>query len=182
MTTNGSGHVVADAVDGDVALLHHLEQRGLGLRRGPVDLVGEDDVGEHGAPAEVERAVGLVVHEPAGDVRGQQVGRELDAAPRPLHRVRDRLGQRRLAGAGHVVEQEVTLGEQAHQRERDLVALALDDLLDVVEEGVEPVAEPLRLLVGGGGHRWRPVDSVSRPSGGARIRAAPTVIQNISSG
>ena len=42
-------HVVADAVDGDVALLHHLEQRGLRLRRGPVDLVGQHDV-ENTAP------------------------------------------------------------------------------------------------------------------------------------
>ena len=52
------GHVVAGAVDGDVALLHHLEQRGLRLRRRPVDLVGEHDVGEHGAAAEVERCPG----------------------------------------------------------------------------------------------------------------------------
>ena len=29
------------ALDGDLALLHRLEQRGLGLRRGPVDLVYE---------------------------------------------------------------------------------------------------------------------------------------------
>jgi hypothetical protein len=37
---------VRDAVDGDVALGHRLEQRGLRLRRRAVDLVGEEDVRE----------------------------------------------------------------------------------------------------------------------------------------
>ena len=65
----------------------------------------------------------------------------------------DRLGQRRLAGAGHVLEQQVTLGEQAHQRRGDLVALALDDELDVLQDAVEVVAEPFGVLVGDGdGH------------------------------
>jgi hypothetical protein len=38
-------------------LLHRLEQRALRLRRGAVDLVGEDDVGEDRALAERERLV-----------------------------------------------------------------------------------------------------------------------------
>ncbi len=147
-----TGHVVAGAVDGDVALLHHLEQGGLRLRRCPVDLVGEDDVGEHRAAAEVEAALGLVVDETAGDVGGQQVRRELDAAPGALDGMGDRLGQRRLARAGHIVEEQVALAEHAHERQGDLVALALDHLLDVVEQGVEPMAEPLGLLVGRWGH------------------------------
>ena len=53
---------------------------------------------------------------------------------------------------GDVVDEQVALAEQAHQGEGDLVALALDDLFDVVEQGVEPVAEPLGLLVGCGLH------------------------------
>ena len=47
---------VGDAVDRHLALLHRLEQRGLGLRRRAVDLVGEDDVGEHAAGPELELA------------------------------------------------------------------------------------------------------------------------------
>ena len=70
----------------------------------------------------------------------------------PFDRVGDRLGQRRLAGAGDVVDEQVPLAEQAHQGEGDLVVLALDDLFDVLEQGVEPVAEPLGLLVGCGLH------------------------------
>ena len=49
----------------------------------------------------------------------------------------DRLGQRRLADAGDVLDEEVALGEQADEREVHLVALALDDALDVGEERVE---------------------------------------------
>ena len=40
--------------DGDAVLLHRLEQRALRLRRGAVDLVGEDDVREDRALAELE--------------------------------------------------------------------------------------------------------------------------------
>ena len=50
-TRNGRGERVGDAVDGDLALLHRLEQRRLGLRRGAVDLVGEEQVREDRARA-----------------------------------------------------------------------------------------------------------------------------------
>jgi hypothetical protein len=40
------GQRVVFAADGDLALLHRLQQRGLRLGRGAVDLVGQHDVGE----------------------------------------------------------------------------------------------------------------------------------------
>ena len=46
---------VGAPVDGDLALLHRLEQRRLRLRRGAVDLVGEHDVGEQRTGLEPER-------------------------------------------------------------------------------------------------------------------------------
>ena len=45
------GQRVRLALDGDLALLHRLEQRGLRLRRRAVDLVGQQHVGEHRARA-----------------------------------------------------------------------------------------------------------------------------------
>jgi hypothetical protein len=45
MTRNGSGIWIGGAVDRCLALLHALEQGGLGLRGGPVDLVGQDHLG-----------------------------------------------------------------------------------------------------------------------------------------
>jgi hypothetical protein len=41
------GEGVAHAVHGDLPLLHRLQQRRLRLRRGAVDLVGEQEVREH---------------------------------------------------------------------------------------------------------------------------------------
>src|SRR5690606_5620205 len=41
----GAPDVVRDAVEGHPPFLHDLQQRGLRLGRGPVDLVGEDDGG-----------------------------------------------------------------------------------------------------------------------------------------
>jgi len=73
MTKNGSGEFVRLAVDGDLALAHGFEERGLGLRRRAVDFVGQDDVGEDGAGLEFEGTRALVVHVRAGDVRRQEV-------------------------------------------------------------------------------------------------------------
>ena len=51
------GHGVGDAADRHLVLLHHLEQRRLHLGRGPVDLVGEQEVDEHRAELDVERSL-----------------------------------------------------------------------------------------------------------------------------
>ena len=50
------GQRVGRAFDGDLALLHRLEQRRLGPRRGAVDLVDQHHVGEHRPRHEPEHA------------------------------------------------------------------------------------------------------------------------------
>ena len=130
-------------IDRDLALLHALQQGGLRLGRGAVDLVAQHHVGEHGAGAELEVAPLLVEHVHAGDVGRQHVGRELDAPERAIDRSGQRLGQHRLADTGDVLDQEVPLGHQPDERQADLGVLAADDLLDVVLERAEPVAEGL---------------------------------------
>ena len=85
-TAAGSG--VGGAGIADRAFLHRLEQRGLGLGRGAVELVGEQQVGEDRALLELEVALaGAVVlfqHLGAEDVAGHQVRGELDAAELPV--------------------------------------------------------------------------------------------------
>ena len=66
--------VVRRVVDGDLPLLHALQQRGLGLGRGAVDLVADHDVGEDAARPELELAGLLVEDRDAGDV-GRAAGR-----------------------------------------------------------------------------------------------------------
>ena len=78
----GRRQVVALAGDGDVLLLHRLQQRRLGARAGAVDFVGHQQLGEHRALDEAEgaaAAVALLQHFRAQDVGRHQVGRELDA-------------------------------------------------------------------------------------------------------
>ena len=48
ITRNGASQREALALDRDLRLLHRLQQRALGLGRGPVDLVGQQEVGEDG--------------------------------------------------------------------------------------------------------------------------------------
>ena len=81
--------LVRDAVDRDLALLHALEQRRLGLRRRAVDLVDEEDVREDRPGPELELVRALVEDVDAGDVGRKQVRRELEpreASSRPSGR------------------------------------------------------------------------------------------------
>jgi hypothetical protein len=103
--------LVRDAVDRHLALLHALEQRGLRLRRGAVDLVDEQDVGEDRPGAELELVRPLVEHVDAGDVGGQQVGSELEARERAVDRARKGFGQARLPHAREVLDDQVPLRE-----------------------------------------------------------------------
>ncbi len=124
------GERVGVAVDGDLLLLHGLEQRRLRLGGGAVDLVAEHDVGEDGAGPELERARALVEHAHAGDVARQQVGRELDAAHGAVDAAREGLGEHRLADAGDVLDEQVALGQERDEGQPDGLGLAGDDALD----------------------------------------------------
>jgi hypothetical protein len=64
---------VLGAVDGDLALLHALEQPRLCLWRGAVDFVDQDDVREHRPRVEVEPRLPLVEDVGPDQISGQQV-------------------------------------------------------------------------------------------------------------
>ena len=82
----------------------------------------------------------------------------------------DRLGQRRLADAGDVLDEEVALGEEAHEREVHLVALALDHALDVAEQSGEQAAERRVAARRGGGLNHEHLQS-GPPDGTRGLRA-----------
>src|SRR5581483_7446418 len=96
--------VVRLAVDGDLPLLHRLEERRLSLGARAVDLVREHDLREDRAGAELEVRRLLVEGADAGDVGGKEVGRELDAAERAVKRARERLREHGLADARYVLD------------------------------------------------------------------------------
>jgi hypothetical protein len=99
----------AVALDGDLSLLHRLEQGCLRLGRRPVDLVGEDHVRKHRAGSQREGGVLGRQHVGAGDVRRQQVGGELDAPHGAADGSGEALHERRLRHARHSLEQHVAV-------------------------------------------------------------------------
>ena len=115
------------AAEGHLALGHHLEQRRLHLGRGPVDLVGQDEVGEHRAELDVEALGRGPVDAGADEVGRDQVGGELDAGERAAERLGQRRHGQRLAQAGHALEQAVAVGEQGHEHPLEHPVLADDD-------------------------------------------------------
>ena len=129
------------ALDRHLPLLHRLEQRGLGLRRRPVDLVREQDVGEDRPGPERDGA--LAEHHRPGQVRGQHVGRELRAPEREAERPRRRVREQRLRDAGHALEEHVPAREQRRQQAADDLVLAEDDLADL---GSHPVRDARQRL------------------------------------
>ena len=134
------GHLARHAVDGDLSLLHRLQQRGLRLGGGAVDLVGEHDLRHHRAGPELELARRLVEDGDARDIRRQQVRRELDALEAAPGGAGERPRQHRLAYAGHVLQQQVAPAEQRHKREPRLFRLADDHPFDVVEDALGDLA------------------------------------------
>ena len=131
------GQRVGRVADGDLTLLHRLQQRGLHLGRGPVDLVGQHQVGEDRAALGHELALGLVVDDRAHDVGRQQIGRELDALKAHRQRVRQGLDGQGLGQAGHPLQQHVATGEQADQDAVDHRLLTDDDLADLGDKLVD---------------------------------------------
>ena len=128
--------LVGRAVDRDLVFLHALEQCGLRLRRGPVDLVDEEHVREHRAGAELELVRALVEDVDAGDVGGQQVGRELDAREGAVERAGERLGQHRLPHAGKVLDDQVPLADQAEDAEAKRLVRRVHDPAEVEQDGL----------------------------------------------
>ena len=139
------------AVHGDLTFGHRFEQRALRLRRGAVDLVGEQQAGEDRAGMEAKlRRLALVYAHP-DNVRRQQVAGELHALEVEREGGGQRMRQRGLAHPGHVFEQQVTAGDQAGEGELDLTRLAQQYLVDLGQRGIEPAQQGI-IAEWSGGH------------------------------
>ena len=164
----------------DLPFLHALQQRGLRLGAGSVDLVAEHDVGEDGARLELEITALLVEDVHAGDVGGEQVRGELDPAERAVDRSCDGLREHGLADARDVLDQEVPLGHQGDEGQTDLAVLAPDDPLDVRLDLVEACGEPLPILLLSNLQRVPPgsvaiLGEILGGAGGQHLTAAPSL-------
>ncbi len=132
------GQRVGLVADGDLPLLHRLEERALHLGGRAVDLVGEDEVGEDGPELGGELALLLVVDHRPDEVGRQEVGRELDARELGVDGVAQRAHGERLGEAGDALEQDVApRSSRPDEDPLDHVLLAHDDLADLVRETVD---------------------------------------------
>src|SRR5258708_22252681 len=111
-------------VHGDLAFVHGFEQRGLRLRRGAVNLVGQQHVGENRTALELELLLHRGIHRDAEHVGGQHVAGELHALKGAIDGAGESLSERGLADSGDAFDQEMSAGENADQREADYIVLA----------------------------------------------------------
>ena len=133
--------VVSDAGDGNMVLLHGLEQRRLGSRTGPIDLVGHQQLGENRTVHETECAatVGRLVHDfRSGDVGGHQIGGELNAFLRQTEDGSKGLNQFCLGQSGNADQQTVSPGKQRGKDPLGHRFLAVDDLTYGFARGLDP--------------------------------------------
>ena len=120
------------AVGRHLPLAHRFQQGALGSRRGTVDLVGQDHVGEDRAGAEAELLRLGVVEAAAGDVGRQQIGGELNAMEDAGDAAGHGLADQRLAHPRHVLQQDVFAGQQGHHAQSHRLSLAQHHAADVL--------------------------------------------------
>ena len=107
------------------------------LGSGSVDLVGQDHLAHDRARPELELIRLLVEDRDARHIRRQQVRSELDSAEGAAERPGEGLRQDGLPGAGDILEEDVAAAHERHERELDLVMLAKNDPLDVLDYAVD---------------------------------------------
>ena len=130
---------MAVAGHGDLPFFHGFQQRRLDFRRCAVDFVGEDQVAEQRARLEADLvlAFDLMQHVGTGDVRGQQIRGELDAAHLRVEVFGQRLDRAGLGQPRQTFQQQVTVGQQAEQDLPDHLILAEHRFGDAGLQGVE---------------------------------------------
>ena len=128
--------------DSDPAFLHGLKQGGLGLGRGPVDLVGEDNVGEEWAGLEDELA--LAVHFLKDgiprDISRQEVGSELDALGIQMEDPGETLDEFGFPEAGKTFEKNVATRKNSGEDQLDEFLLTEENLVQGIGEGPDVLA------------------------------------------
>ena len=125
---------MADAVHGNMALFHRLQQGALRPWAGAVNLVSEYDSGQNRAGAIFKIVRLAVIDADAHYVGRKQVRCELDALKANAQRGGQRLRQHRLADPGYVFQQHVTFTEEGHQQLINNLILANDYLRNVLPQ------------------------------------------------
>ena len=134
----GFGQRVRHAVDGDSRFSHRFQKRRLCLRAGAVDLVREHHVGEDRPRLKCEatggRTVSRLGNRGSEDIARQEIAGELDSAEAAVDAAGQRLGERRLADARYVFQQQMPARDQGFDGPADDLGLAPKRPFDVVAD------------------------------------------------
>ena len=107
--------------------------------------VGEQEVTDHRPELDVEAA--QVGPEDTGtdEVRGDEVGCELDAVERPPEDVSQRFDRKSLGQAGDALDQEMAAGQEGHEDALQQFVLPGDHALDLEHRAFERIPDGARL-------------------------------------
>ena len=121
------------AQQSDRVLLHRLQQGGLSLGAGAVDLVGQEDIGEDRAALKVisPAARRFPQNVRAQNVAGHEVGRELHAAKLQVQNLPQGLDEGRFSHAGQTFQQDVPSAEDAGQHHAVQLVPAQQDRVEL---------------------------------------------------
>src|ERR1700733_1291596 len=125
---------------GNRALLHSFQQRGLGLRRSPINFIGENQIRENRARLKAQSLGAMIVtlDDPAAyDVGGHEVGSELNSRILEMQYASERPQQSGLAEARDAFQQHVAASQEADQDPIDHMLLADNDLADFLAHLIE---------------------------------------------
>ncbi len=118
---------------------------------------------------EDELSAALVVDADAEDVAREEIACKLHAAQLAADCLREGAGERGLADAGHVFDEQVAAGEQRHERELDSVLLSFERALHGLTQRLER-----RELLGDAGGSSRHEVRVALGRGFVRLPSVPS--------
>ena len=133
--------------DGDLVLLHRLEQGSLRLGRCAVDFVRQQDIAEKRSRAEVELVLLAVEDVDAGDVGRQQVRRELHPLEVAAESFREGVGEQRFRQAGVIFEEDVAASQDAGHHQLQHRPLAHDHFLNFAQQRLGQLLRLAQFLV-----------------------------------
>src|SRR6185312_2066050 len=124
-------------IDGDLPFLHRLEQCRLGLGRGTVYLIRQEEIGEYRTWAKLERARRFLIDAHAGHVGWHEVGRELNTSEAHIQCAGEYSNKQCFRRAGNAFEQNVSPGNECGEDLIDYVFLAKDTGCDGIANALE---------------------------------------------
>jgi len=130
MTKKRDGQQMRVAVDGDLSLLHRLEERALRLGRRAIHFIGQEHLRKDWAPVKDKLPRGRIENGITQDIGGQQVARELHASEFEAKNPGQRVRQRRLAHAGDVLDQQMSARQQTTEGHANSMVLAQKDRIE----------------------------------------------------